>query len=300
METTRQIAKVFESQPTLEGAGVHLNRVFGYAQVPLFDPFLMMDDFHSAKPEEYLAGFPWHPHRGIETVTYILQGSVEHRDSLGNHGQIGPGDVQWMTAGNGIIHEEMPKASSSRLMWGIQLWVNLPASHKMMPPRYQDIPASEIPEIDLKSGIKARVLCGRIDHTQGPVKGLVRSPVFVDLQVPAATVFSLPVAEGHTVLTYLLEGTVYFGNPAGTRPQEPDFLDGSGLGLCTSGSVALFNPSGTRLVFSTTREPVRFLLLSGEPLREPVAWGGPIVMNTEAELALAFKEYQQGNFIKHA
>src|SRR5512133_3933561 len=176
--STRRIAKIFKSRPTVEGAGVHLKRAFGYSQVPQFDPFLMLDDFHTSNPDEYLAGFPWHPHRGIETITYVLEGLVEHGDSMGNKGAIGAGDVQWMTAGSGIIHQEMPQVSPTGTMWGFQFWANLPASQKMMPPRYRDVPAATIPEVTLAGGVQVKLISGRLNGTQGPVTDIVIDPEF--------------------------------------------------------------------------------------------------------------------------
>jgi quercetin 2,3-dioxygenase len=285
MTTSRKIHTIFTSKPTIEGAGVHLKRAFGYYQVPRFDPFLMLDDFHSPNPDDYLAGFPWHPHRGIETITYILEGRVEHGDSMGNEGVIGVGDVQWMTAGSGIIHQEMPQKSSTGIMWGFQLWANLPATEKMMPPRYRDVQAADIPEVSLENGVTAKIISGAAGGIQGPVKEIVIDPVFMDITVPGGTTFRAPVKEGYTVFTYVLAGTAWFDSQREQR-----------IG---AESVVLYDHSGEQVAISTHDQPVRFLFLSGQPLGEPIAWQGPIVMNTQEQLRSAFEEYRNGTFIKH-
>ena len=215
MTKARKIQTLFTSQPTREGAGVHLKRAFGYDQVPRFDPFLMLDDFHSPNPADYLAGFPWHPHRGIETITYIIEGRVEHGDSMGNRGTIDAGDVQWMTAGSGIIHQEMPQKSPTGLMWGFQLWANLPAAQKMMPPRYRDVLAADIPEVALDNGVTAKIISGAARGIQGPVREIVIDPVFMDITVPAAATFKMPVKEGYTVVAYVLDGSARFDSYRG-------------------------------------------------------------------------------------
>jgi redox-sensitive bicupin YhaK (pirin superfamily) len=284
MTTVRKIHALFTSQRTIEGAGVHLKRAFGYDQAPRFDPFLMLDDFHSSRPADYLAGFPWHPHRGIETITYILEGRVDHGDSMGNRGTIGAGDVQWMTAGSGIIHQEMPQKSPTGMMWGFQLWANLPASHKMMPPRYRDVLAADIPEVALESGVSAKIISGTAGGIQGPVLEIVIDPVFMDITVPAATTFQRPVNEGYTAFCYILGGSARF--------------DGQRGQLIGPETVVLYDHSGDQVAISTFDTPVRFLFLSGRPLGEPVAWQGPIVMNTQEELRIAFDEYQRGTFVK--
>src|SRR4030043_726833 len=204
MERTRKIKKILKSKPTVEGAGVHLKRAFGYDQVPLLDPFLLLDDFHSNHPDPYIKGFPWHPHRGIETITYVLYGKVEHGDSMGNKGIISPGDVQWMTAGSGIIHQEMPKGQKNGLMWGFQLWANLPASHKMMDPRYRDVKSKQIPEVTLGRGVKVNIICGEVNGLMGPVGDVVISPEYLDITVPPNSSFTHPVKRGHTVLAYVI------------------------------------------------------------------------------------------------
>lgn len=284
MATFRKIKRIFTSRPTLEGAGVHLKRAFGNAEVPLFDPFLMLDDFRSDDPSHYRDGFPWHPHRGIETITYVLQGDVEHRDSMGNRGIITSGDVQWMTAGSGIIHQEMPQGDSHGVMKGFQLWANLPATEKMMDPRYRDVKASQIPVARLENGCEARVICGRFGDTEGPVRDIVTDPEYLDVSVPAQTTFERATKPGHTVLAYVISGNGSFGEPEGFEAKNEDLV--------------LFE-DGDRLVVTTTDEPVRFLLLSGEPIGEPIAWYGPIVMNTQEELRRAFEDYDKGTFIRH-
>jgi redox-sensitive bicupin YhaK (pirin superfamily) len=299
--TTRKIANVFKSIPTIEGAGVHLKRAFGYHQVPLFDPFLMLDDFHTSNPDEYLAGFPWHPHRGIETITYIIEGLVEHGDSMGNRGVIGAGDVQWMTAGSGIIHQEMPQISPSGTMWGFQYWANLPASHKMMPPRYRDVPAATIPEVQLESGVKVKVVSGVIDGVTGPVQDIVIEPELLDVTVPPGAAFVHRVKHGHTVVAYVLAGNGHFNDS-----KDPYSFDYSGKGWmdlerdCLFGpeTVVLYQREGDDIRVTAGEKGVRFLLLAGRPLGEPVAWQGPIVMNTREELRIAFDEYNNGTFIK--
>jgi len=299
--TTRKIAKVFKSIPTVEGAGVHLKRGFGYHQVPLFDPFLMLDDFHTSEPEEYLAGFPWHPHRGIETITYILEGLVEHGDSMGNKGVIGAGDVQWMTAGSGIIHQEMPQLSPSGTMWGFQFWANLPASQKMMPPRYRDVPADAIPLILLDSGVSVKLVSGTLNGVAGPVKDIVIDPELMDVTVPGGTVFEHRITHGHTVVAYVLTGSGLFDE--GRDPYSYDYSGNGWMDLereCSFGpeTVVLYEREGAAVRVTAGGEGVRFLLLSGRPLGEPVAWQGPIVMNSREELKVAFEEYTNGTFIK--
>jgi len=299
--TSRKIKKIFKSRPTIEGAGVHLKRAFGYSQVPQFDPFLMLDDFHTSNPDEYLAGFPWHPHRGIETITYVLEGLVEHGDSMGNKGAIAAGDVQWMTAGSGIIHQEMPKLSPTGTMWGFQFWANLPAGRKMMPPRYRDIMADEIPAVTLANGVEVKVVAGEVAGVRGPVQDIVIEPEMLDITVPAGTVFSHPLPQGHTVFAYVLSGEGYFDERRDAYAYE---MVGQGWSdierqcICQPETVVLFKHGGDEIVVTTTDMPVRFLLVSGKPLNEPVAWYGPIVMNTQDELKVAFEEYKNGTFIK--
>ena len=284
MHSARAIKKILKSAPTIEGAGVHLKRAFGYHQVPQLDPFLLLDDFHSSHPGDYLSGFPWHPHRGIETITYILQGRVEHGDSLGNKGVISFGDVQWMTAGSGIIHQEMPKGREDGLMWGFQLWANLPASHKMMEPRYREIKREQIPEIRLDTGVKIKLICGNVNNVRGPVQDVVIDPEYLDVTVPSKTEFTHHVQTGYTVFAYVIKGEAYF-----------DLKKERHIG---AESLIIFE-DGDEVKISTKEEGAQFLLISGRPLREPVAWRGPIVMNTQEELKIAFEEYERGTFLKH-
>jgi len=279
----RGINKIFYSQPTIDGAGVYLNRVFANAQVPDFDPFLLLDAFGSNDKAKYLKGFPWHPHRGIETITYIQQGKVEHKDSMGNSGVIYSGDVQWMTAGSGIIHEEMPKGDGSDAMFGFQLWANLPASNKMMPPRYRDVRKGEIPEIVLEDGTKIKIICGTVNGTQGPVKDIVTDPEYLDVSIPANTLFSHSVKTGHTVFAFIYEGSAGFG-------------DGDEK-MMHKGTAVLFT-DGDEVEIKTKEEHAKLLLISGKPIKEQIAWHGPIVMNTQQELEVAFEEFNNGTFIK--
>lgn len=287
--TSRIIAACSTSRPTIEGAGVHLKRAFGFAEIPRFDPFLMLDDFHTSNPAEYLPGFPWHPHRGIETITYLLEGVVEHGDSMGNRGTIGAGDVQWMTAGSGIIHQEMPQPSPTGTMWGFQFWANLPAQHKMMTPRYRDIKAADIPEVLVEGGVRIKVVAGNVAGVCGPVQGIVIEPEMLDVSVPAGTIFRHPLPPGHTAFAYVLEGTGYFDAPS----------DGDANLLCRTETVVLYAHEGEGIQVSTHKDPVRFLLVAGRPLNEPIAWSGPIVMNTQEELRQAFLEYRNGTFLDH-
>jgi len=300
--TIRRISRILKSRPTVEGAGVHLKRAFGYSQVPLFDPFLMLDDFHTSIPSEYLAGFPWHPHRGIETITYVLEGLVEHGDSMGNKGVIGAGDVQWMTAGSGIIHQEMPQISPTGTMWGFQFWANLPAAHKMMTPRYRDVKAVDIPEVVLSSGIRIKVVSGLVNGTEGPVKDIVIDPQMLDVTIPPGTVFRHLISEGHTSIAYLLEGEGYFDEQRDAFAYEmagSGWMDVTRRCICGPETVVLYEREGGEVCITSGEKGVRFLLVAGKPLNEPVAWYGPIVMNTQEELKVAFEEYEKGTFIKN-
>lgn len=301
MEKNRKIRKVFKSKPTIEGAGVHLKRAFGFSELSALDPFLLLDDFRSNNPQYYLKGFPWHPHRGIETITYVLNGNVEHKDSMGNGGVIGSGDVQWMTAGSGIVHQEMPKGDASDHMGGFQLWVNLPASHKMMDPRYRDVKSNQIPEISTSNGVMIRVISGQVEGTQGPVRDIVTDPEYLDFTIPAKTEFIHPTKPGHTVLAYIIDGKARFcqeKNPFTYEVEGVNYFDIQRNPFVTNENLVLFD-DGEHVVVSTEDEPVRFLLISGKPIGEPVAWYGPIVMNTQEELQIAFEEYDNGTFIKH-
>lgn len=280
----RNIMKILKSQPAIEGAGVRLNRVFGNREVPLLDPFLLLDHFGSENPDDYLAGFPWHPHRGIETVTYMLRGTVEHGDSLGNSGTIGSGDVQWMTAGCGIIHQEMPQRFEGRTC-GFQLWVNLPASQKMIDPRYRDIQAGQIPTVTVKKNVNIKIICGEVNGVIGPVRDLVVDVTYLDVTLAADTNFEHPVKKGHKVFAYVIEGNGYF--------------DPKKNALINEGHLVIYQ-GGDCIKITTTDSSARFLLVSGQPINEPVAWQGPIVMNTQEELETAFAEYRNGTFIKQA
>ena len=279
----RGIKEVLAARPTIEGAGVQLRRAFGAAEVPRLDPFLLLDDFRSENPAEYVAGFPWHPHRGIETVTYMLDGRVEHEDSLGNKGIIGSGDVQWMTSGSGIIHQEMPKVDQHR-MGGFQLWVNLPKTNKMMDPRYQEVKAGQIPEVEPVRGVRMRVVAGNVNGVRGPVQDVVVDPEYLDIRLDPRTDFLHPVKPDHTVFAYLLEGRAGFG-------EEPS-------DLIEDGHLVIFE-KGDAVRVKTRDVPTRLLLVSGRPLHEPIAWWGPIVMNNRREIEQAVEEFQNGTFIKH-
>jgi len=300
MDKLRKIAKVFKSKPTIEGAGVHLKRAFGYQHVPQLDPFLLLDDFHADNPAYYLKGFPWHPHRGIETITYVLHGKVEHGDSMGNKGAIEPGDVQWMTAGSGIIHQEMPKGEKDGLMWGFQLWANLPAAHKMMDPRYQEIKSRQIPEVTLEGGAQAKIICGEVEGVKGPVLNIVIKPEYLDVSVPSGKSFSRRIAKGKTAFAYVIAGKGYFDRERDAYAHEVEgenYFDYKRECLFGPENLILFG-DGEEVTVTTQGEPVRFLLISGRPIREPVAWYGPIVMNTKEELRIAFEEYERGAFLK--
>lgn len=297
----RKIQKTWKSQPTLEGAGVHLHRAFGFYELPLLDPFLLLDDFRSENPDEYKAGFPWHPHRGIETITYVLDGDVEHGDSMGNQSVISAGDIQWMTAGSGIIHQEMPKGNRKGQMFGFQLWANLPKKSKMMDPRYRGIKSNEIPIVTTESGTKVRVICGKVNGTIGPVTDIVTEPEYLDVELPAGKSFTHPVNPHHTVLAYVIEGEGYFDPsrvPFSHDAIGMNYFDMKPPCACSNGTLVLFDNDGTHVTITTVKHPVRFLLISGKPLNEPIAWYGPIVMNTQEELKKAFQEYNEGTFVK--
>jgi redox-sensitive bicupin YhaK (pirin superfamily) len=301
MSSVRRIRRILRSKATVEGAGVRLKRAFGFHQVPQLDPFLLLDDFHSDKPDDYIKGFPWHPHRGIETITYMLYGEVEHGDSMGNRGTIRSGDVQWMTAGSGIIHQEMPKGQEGGVMWGFQLWANLPASHKMMDPRYREVKSSQIPEVKLEGGVEVKVICGKVNGVEGPVRDIVTDPEYLDVKIPSGSSFQHAVMSGNTVFVYVIEGRGYFDQGRDSYAYDVEganYFDFERDCLIGPESVVMFDDAD-QLSFTTSNESVRFLLVSGRPIREPVAWQGPIVMNTQEELRLAFEEYREGTFIKH-
>jgi quercetin 2,3-dioxygenase len=299
----RPIKRIAQSTPTIEGAGVKLRRAFGFGTTSEFDPFLLLDDFRNDRPDDYSAGFPWHPHRGIETITYVLAGTVEHGDSLGNLGKMGPGDVQWMTAGSGILHQEMPQGDAQGRMHGFQLWANLPSSLKMTTPRYQDIPAIEIPEVVDDDGTRVRVICGEFWGKRGPVDGTAAEPRYLDVFVPPGKRKVLPVERGRHAFTYVFEGSGTFSDasqPFGVLT-EKDTAHGETLIRERTGnrSLVVFD-SGDEVTVQAGDEGIRFLLISGKPIEEPVAWHGPIVMNTQAELQQAVAELRNGTFIKHA
>ncbi len=301
MSPRRKIKKILRSKPTIEGAGVHLKRAFGNDQVPLLDPFLLLDDFHSDNPAYYIKGFPWHPHRGIETITYVLHGEVDHGDSMGNKGVISSGDVQWMTAGSGIIHQEMPKGQENGLLWGFQLWANLPASEKMMAPRYRDVKQQDIPAVTLENGTTVKIICGTINDIQGPVTDIIIDPEYLDVFVPENSTFTHFTKKGHTVFAYTIDGEGYFDQRRDAFSYDVEganYFDYEQDCLIRPESLVIYE-DGNEVTISTAEQSVRFLLISGKPLREPVAWYGPIVMNTQEELKIAFEEYRNGTFIKH-
>ncbi len=296
----RPVKRIVEAQPTLEGAGVHLRRAFGFGATEEFDPFLLLDDFRNERPEDYLAGFPWHPHRGIETITYVLSGTVDHGDSLGNRGTIAAGDVQWMTAGSGIIHQEMPHGDPQGRMHGFQLWANLPAGLKMTPPRYQDIKSGDIPEVMDDDGTSVRVISGEVWGARGPVDGIAADPHYVDVWVPPNTRKRIPVETTRSAFAYVFAGSGRFANASDAMapPTEAVGDPGAPIGIeADNRSLVLFD-RGDEVTVQAGPEGIRFLLVSGKPLREPVAWYGPIVMNTRAELRQAYEELQAGTFLK--
>ena len=299
----RPVKSIIQSQPTIEGAGVKLRRAFGFGNTGDFDPFLLLDDFRNEHPQDYLAGFPWHPHRGIETITYVLRGTVQHGDSLGNRGAMGPGDVQWMTAGSGILHQEMPKGDEAGRMHGFQLWANLPKSLKMTDPRYQDILAKDIPEVVDDDGTRVRIICGEFWGKTGPVEGVAADPRYLDVWVPPGVQKSFPVESSRHAFAYIFEGSGTFRDASAPRgvltervgegESGPAVLEQAG-----NRSLVLFD-SGDEITVQAGAAGLRFLLVSGRPLEEPVAWRGPIVMNTDEELRRAYAELRDGTFIRH-
>ncbi|MGA7317971.1 MAG: pirin family protein [Silvibacterium sp.] len=296
----RPVKKLIKSRPTREGAGVHLRRAFGFGNTSDFDPFLLLDDFRNDVPADYLAGFPWHPHRGIETVTYVLAGTVEHGDSMGNQGTIGSGDVQWMTAGSGIIHQEMPKGDSVGRMHGFQLWANLPSSQKMTAPRYQEVKATDIPEITDDDGTEVRVVCGNFWGKSGPVDGIATNPTYIDVTVGPGRRKSLPVEVRSHAFAYVFAGSGKFCNasaPLAVPTEGVQWLDTAPPAVADNRSLVLFD-RGDEVTVQAGDDGIRFLLVSGKPLQEPVAWYGPIVMNTQEELQQAFLDLDQGKFLK--
>jgi len=296
----RPIKRLIKSKPTLEGAGVHLRRAFGFGSTADFDPFLLLDDFRNDVPADYLAGFPWHPHRGIETITYVLAGTVEHGDSMGHAGTIGAGDVQWMTAGRGIIHQEMPKGDRAGRMHGFQLWANLPSSLKMTAPRYQEVASRDIPEIKNDDGTAVRVVCGSFWGKKGPVVGVAAEPIYLDVTVPPGRRAALPVETTRHAFAYVFAGDGKFANASGplaVPTESVGWLDTTPPDHADNRSLVLFD-QGDEVVVQAGDDGVRFLLVSGKPLQEPVAWYGPIVMNTQEQLREAFAELQEGTFLR--
>ena len=297
----RPIKRVTAATPTVEGAGVKLRRAFGFGETREYDPFLLFDDFRNNNPGDYLAGFPWHPHRGIETITYVLTGTVSHGDSLGNRGNLGAGDVQWMTAGSGIIHQEMPQGDEQGRMHGFQLWANLPASLKMTEPRYQDVSSGDIPELVDDDGTRVRIICGDFWGKTGPVDGIAADPRYLDVWVPPAQRKRLPVETSSHAFAYVFDGAGSFrdaSRPAAVRTELVGSSSEAASEEAGDRSLVLFD-RGDEVVVHAGETGIRFLLVSGKPIEEPVAWYGPIVMNTEAELQQAYAELQDGTFIKH-
>ena len=296
----RPVKRLIKSKPTLEGAGVHLRRAFGFGNTSEFDPFLLLDDFRNEHPEDYLPGFPWHPHRGIETITYVLAGTVEHGDSMGNHGTIASGDVQWMTAGSGIVHQEMPRGDDGGRMHGFQLWANLPSALKMTSPRYQEVKSVDIPVIQDDDGTEARVVCGTFWGKRGPIDGIAADPIYLDVSVPAGKRKTLPVDTSRQAFAYVFAGEGSFCNASGPLAVPTEGVGWADTKPPTDAenrSLVLFD-GGDEVTVQAGEKGVRFLLVSGKPLREPVAWYGPIVMNTQAELRTAFEELERGTFLK--
>jgi len=297
----RPVKSIVTSKPTIEGAGVKLNRAFGFGNTSEFDPFLLLDDFRNDRPDDYRAGFPWHPHRGIETITYVLAGSVEHGDSLGNRGNLESGDVQWMTAGSGIMHQEMPQGDAQGRMHGFQLWANLPSSLKMTAPRYQDVKAGEIPEIVDDDGTRVRVVCGDFRGRRGPVEGVAADPRYLDVWVPPGKRKTLPVELERHAFAYVFEGSGSFraaSQPFGVLTEKTDGATATLLREQTGNRSLVLFDSGDEVTVQAGEAGLRFLLVSGKPIEEPVAWHGPIVMNTQAELQQAFAELHSGTFIR--
>jgi quercetin 2,3-dioxygenase len=298
--SVRAVKQILQSTPAIEGAGVKLHRAFGFGQTSEYDPFLLLDDFRNDRPADYLAGFPWHPHRGIETITYVLAGTVAHGDSLGNRGALGAGDVQWMTAGRGILHQEMPQGDAEGRMHGFQLWANLPASLKMTAPRYQDIKAGDIPETIDDDGTRVRIITGEFWGKKGVVEGVAADPIYVDVSVPPGRQKRFAVDRARNAFAYVFAGSGIFRDASAPRAILTESVDGRDTVEYSSAgnrSLVLFD-RGDEIVVQAGDEGIRFLLVSGRPIEEPVAWYGPIVMNTEAELRQAFRELREGTFIQ--
>ncbi len=295
----RPVRRIVESQPTMEGAGVRLRRAFGFGDTGETDPFLLLDDFRNDRPDDYIAGFPWHPHRGIETITYVLAGTVSHADSLGNQGALGAGDVQWMTAGRGILHQEMPQGDPAGRMHGFQLWANLPARHKMTAPRYQDVQARDIPTVTDDDGTEVRVVCGEFWGQRGPVDGIAADPQYLDVRVPPNQHRSLPVDTRRNAFAYVFEGSGDFraaSAPIGVLTEDGGPVERVVRQPAGDRSLVLFD-AGDEVTVQAGERGVRFLLVSGTPLQEPVAWHGPIVMNTKEEIRQALADLRSGQFI---
>jgi redox-sensitive bicupin YhaK (pirin superfamily) len=303
--SVRPVKRLLSTKPALEGAGVKLQRAFGFGNTTDFDPFLLFDDFRNDNPKDFLAGFPWHPHRGIETITYVLAGTVEHGDSLGNRGSLGSGDVQWMTAGSGILHQEMPKGDPNGRMHGFQLWANLPASLKMTAPRYQDVAAKDIPEITDDDGTRVRVVVGDFWGKKGPIEGVAADPRYLDVSVPPGAQKRLPVDRANHAFAYVFAGSGRFRDASEPRAVRNELADAPGAAARSvasdreagNRSLILFD-AGDEIVVQAGDEGIRFLLVSGKPIEEPVAWYGPIVMNTDEQLQQAYAELRDGTFIK--
>jgi redox-sensitive bicupin YhaK (pirin superfamily) len=296
----RSVKKVVTAKPHMEGAGVHLHRGFGFGETAPYDPFLLFDDFRNDDPNKYKNGFPWHPHRGIETITYVLAGTVDHADSLGNRGSLGAGDIQWMTAGSGIMHQEMPHGDPKGRMHGFQLWANLPAKHKMTKPHYQDVDAKNIPTVVDDDGTSVRVLCGDFWGKTGPVQGIAAEPRYLDISLPANTTRSIPIETTRHAFAYIIAGSVRFrdgSDPKAIRVENP-FAHGIALPEFSGNRSLVLFDQGDSIRVESGDDGGRFLLISGEPIKEPVAWRGPVVMNTQAELDQAWREMREGTFVK--
>jgi redox-sensitive bicupin YhaK (pirin superfamily) len=299
--SVRPIRQVIHTKPTIEGAGVKLQRAFGFGSTTEFDPFLLLDDFRNDNPADYLAGFPWHPHRGIETITYVLAGNVEHGDSLGNRGNLGAGDVQWMTAGRGIMHQEMPKGDAHGHMHGFQLWANLPSRLKMTTPRYQDVKGADVPEVVDDDGTRVRVVVGEFWGKKGPVEGVAADPRYIDVSVPPGQRKRIAVDRANNAFAYVFAGSGTFRDASDPQAMMTEQTDGTTARSVPheseNRSLILFD-RGDEIVVQAGDQGIRFLLVSGKPIEEPVAWYGPIVMNTREELHQAVRELQEGTFIK--
>ncbi len=298
----RPVKRIVEAQPHIEGAGVRLRRAFGFGDTEETDPFLLFDDFRGDQPADYMAGFPWHPHRGIETITYVLAGTVNHADSLGNQGALGAGDIQWMTAGSGILHQEMPQGDDAGRMHGFQLWANLPAAEKMTNPRYQDVVGADIPEVTDDDGTTVRIICGDFWGQRGPVDGIAADPRYLDVYVPPGKRKTLPVEMDRHGFAYIFDGSGSFRDASApqtvaTEVMEEGVPDATTVDLTGNRNLILFD-SGDEITVQAGDEGIRFLLVSGKPIEEPVAWRGPIVMNSQDELKAAFRELQEGTFIR--